>query len=167
MYSQDNTDKIPYGSYWNFPWAGPYDPSKPYNKTDNYFYGLAIDKYMNNQREVFFCPYDANYGPLVDWAKAHNRFYNGNSSYAYFGNYSDIWQGSVENPNRKTNPDDPRYKYASSLSGDRLKIMQDRRTDDWWNISHDPVSALFTDGSVESLPFRTLTPRQRLVINYW
>jgi prepilin-type N-terminal cleavage/methylation domain-containing protein len=167
LYAQDNNDKILYGTEWNFPWAGDYDPSKPYAKKTNFFPGYALEKYVNYQRQIFFCPYDGSYNEQIAYHKANNRFYNGNMSYFYLGNYSESTPGYYENPDYSTNPDDPRYSYPSSLSGNRLKVFQDRKTEDAWDIPHEPVNSCYTDGSIISQSLESLTPHQRLVMEYW
>jgi prepilin-type N-terminal cleavage/methylation domain-containing protein len=164
-YSQENSDKIPQGSAFNFPWVFVADifPSKPD------FVGKLVDKYLKDAPRFFYCELDpiyySNYlGDNKSWVPEGT--YGGYAiSYFYFGNYA---YNTKESKVMSTEGAST-YNYPRNLDGDRLKIFQDRviiapegySWDEWYGTSHLPVNSLYTDGSALSETFGKLTYKRR------
>jgi prepilin-type N-terminal cleavage/methylation domain-containing protein len=156
-YTQDNSEKIPQGSVFNFPWVFVADirPTRPN------FIGKQLDTYLKDASRFFYCELDPTYytahlSNLQDnsgWVPEGT--YGGYAiSYFYFGNFA---YGTTESSVMSTEGSTT-YNYPRSLNGDRLKLFQDRvivspegySWSEWYGTSHLPANSLYTDGSVQS-----------------
>jgi prepilin-type N-terminal cleavage/methylation domain-containing protein len=148
FYSNDNSDTIPPGTQYNFPWAY-------YYTTTPYFVGKLLNDYLNNVG-LFYCQLDPYYYHQYEttfnksWVSDTSPFYL--ISYFYFGNYASSetvqkWEGS----------------YADSYPQNIIPEWQG------FYYCHEQPNSLYTDGSVVSVPVSKLKAHSRSPgnINWW
>jgi prepilin-type N-terminal cleavage/methylation domain-containing protein len=142
MYTQENYEKFPTGSYYNFPCNA---------NADEYFVGNALKKYIGKTIFLFQCPFEKVNYIIID-QRTENFPVIGtssyNTSYFYFGNYANDWIVTW----------DDNIVYPRTVNCDRSKLFQDRvatvGTSNYDN--HDFPFSAYTDGSVSSQDLKSL-----------
>jgi len=147
MYAQENAEKYPRGTCYNF-------PSDGFLNDD--FVGNVVKKMLGKTIILFICPFEkVGYSKFAATAEEFphpDGYYH--ISYFYFGNYSYEWVVTWDGINYPKGTNDT----------ERVKLFQDRVCTvyggDWEN--HDNPYSLYTDGSVTSQSLKELKKNLRL-----
>lgn len=175
MYANENKNKYPYGTMYNFPFASIQTHSLAASvSVKSVVAGLALCPYISNDTRIFLCPGNTVvkklgwYDTYRDGYLSEDGYGSYRMTYLYFGDYPQHLDAAYRkhlilglSPAERA----LYYKgliYPTQSTGPRAKIFQDIISKDYWlETSHKYPGALFTDGSAQSLNESSLTDHTR------
>jgi prepilin-type N-terminal cleavage/methylation domain-containing protein len=164
MYAQENNDRFPDGTLYNF----------PYNAvvTNNCFVGKVLLPYVGNKIITFYCPVSLLVSPEVQLYILQKNVFVQNAStyvlgYYYFGNFPKDGEKTLKGMSQACDGGEQWQKYTEgtlyprTATSQRAKLFQDMVSNMYWytqaGTSHEDPNSLFSDGSVEATPIAKLT----------